>query len=428
MFSPTTTPKPPSTFISAEPANRSANHRRDLNFGSAIGGGLLTRGITRLETLQANSNTGGSSYEWGKMAEHTLGSTGSRLIVSDSLVESVEIAITETIEGLVVFFGLSGLVNKYFAPLTNKLAGINTKQEKELAKHTLKEMPVKALAKQLPARLAAIVGAIGTTLFLGEFGMLFGKNLFTAGVFGKGSFSEVIALDNKVDQKKLKSTVERSKKGLAISIGAALATLGSALVIAKKGPAIAKKLASGRLEKLRKVLTNKTLPMDFTVETRKGKKVFGLNKGQLALYMGLSGLGYLISARDNLERWEIGPRFALIFGYLVAFKDVFDNKVLFPYFQKRLPQLFKKDGDGNRAVKSYEELAPEIAKAGNTQAKKLRRGKNALFLAPYVVGMALVSLANAALNRYFTYQRFERQQQAQAQERLSKLAPLSHTV
>lgn len=397
-------------------------------------GMALHRSIAKLEAIHSkkpgsshkagsNIKLGGSQYEWTKMTEHTLGSTGSRLLVSNSLAERVEVAVTETIEGLIVFFGLSALVNKTFAPMVNKLAKINTAEEKALAKKALDKIPVAKLTKQLPARLAAIVGAIGTTLFAGEFGMLFAKNLGTIALFNKGSFSEVLSLHNGEDAQQREETIRTSTKGLLISIGAGLATLGAAVGIAKKGPAIVANMSKSRLKKLQQRLSK------FDFDFKDPRKTYGLGNMQLATYMGLSGVGYMLAARDNLERWEIAPRFTLIFAYLVAFKDLFDKHLLYPFFHKRVPELFKQDEKGNLSVKSVEELTPVIDKATKSKKRKLVAGKNSLFLAPYIVGMLLVSLANAAINRYLTFQRFERQQhEAQAKASFEKLAPLQHGV
>ncbi len=398
----------------------------------AIQGNTLARGVAKLETRRSNMR--GSAFEWGKMVDDTMSSTGSRLLVSNSKAEAVEVTVTETIESLIVYFGVSALANKYLLKPFARLAKLPKAEFKNL-KQALVDMPKANLIKHIPARLGTIVAAMGTTLFFGEFAILFGKNIGSAKLFNSGSFAQLLDLKHNQpvngQDPEVAETLRRSKKGLKYSIGLGLASIATAMGIARFGPKLLTNVATKRLEHFRKVLSNTFGGLDFKSEIRKlksGKEVkrLGLNLGLIRAYMATAGVGYMLSARDKLERMEILPRFTVIFLYMGWFNHHFDQKLLLPFFKKRLPELISGNKKDGFKVRSFDTLTKgKVFKAvTDPRQRRLAAGKATLFLTPYVVGMGLVSFLNAAINRYLTYQRFEHGEKAQALKTFTRLSPL----
>ncbi len=361
---------------------------------------LVKRLVTTLEKNAADLNA-------GKFAEDTLSSLGSRLVVSTSTAEKLEIAPTEFLESVAVYFGLSAMA-KGIAKRFAKLAGM-------AQEHLLKPLdtlhPAELIAA-IPARLATMVLPFGTMLLGVEGPLMYGKNIMTTRLFGKGSFEGMLGMGLTDDSAAtIAETENKAKRRLKQCVVAVVSTLVAAVGLAKFGPKLLKRLNPEQLTKLAKGLGGLDL-------FNHGGASPMLTKTLLGVYMGLSSLIYLDASRGGIERKEILPRFALIISYLLFFKDAMEKYQIFPrlknVFNGLLTTTTNRHGVERTSATSLKALLEQPAFQALEKAtqSKVLRAKMIGFAMPYIVGTGVVGFLNAAMNRYFTRARITEQHQA----------------
>lgn len=371
---------------------------------------FVKRLVTTLEKNAADMNA-------GKFAEDTLSSLGSRLVVSTSTAEKLEIAPTEFLESVAVYFGLSAMA-KGIAKRFAKFAGM-------AQEHLLKPLdtlhPAELIAA-IPARLATMLLPFGTMLLGVEGPLMYGKNIMTTRLFGKGSFEGMLGMGLTDDSAAtIAETENKAKRRLKQCVVAVVSTLAAAMGLAKFGPSLLKRMAPEKLATLAKRLGGLDL-------FNHGGASPMLTKTLLGVYMGLSSLIYLDASRGGIERKEILPRFALIISYLLLFKDAMEKYLIFPrlknVFNGLLTTIKNRHGvDETFATPLHtqvmrgqlvEGLLEKTAFKALDKAKqsKVLRAKMIGFAMPYIIGTGVVGFLNAAMNRYFTRERIAEQHQA----------------
>ena len=289
-----------------------------------------------------------------------------------TLAEFSENSLLEFVENGLVYFGMSALGRRVFGPLFDR---------------------VTKAPGSTQAKAATIVASLATGIIGGEATLAYAKRLFTAGVFKKSNFSDVVQLTNREgekaqDQEFLNKLKRRSLQCIAL----ASAFVGGAFLLAR-----------GKGKALTSLSENIVSKLDFN---RGANGKLGLSENQMHLFMYGAIAPYLDSCSDSLERKEVASRLAIILPYLM-YNDRLINKFLVQPFGKKLPQLLNADGK----VKTLATLAAETP--NKTAFLKLLSAKNALFFIPNAIALFGVGLGVTFLNRYWTARRFENGQQPQ---------------
>ncbi|MFN8615197.1 MAG: hypothetical protein U0003_04730 [Vampirovibrionales bacterium] len=353
-------------------------------------------------------------YGTGKFVEDTLSSMGSRLLISSSKAERFEIAPTELLESVAVYFGLPGLAKALAQPFA-KLAKLNP----ALLFKPLDTLAPSELASGISARLATLLAPFSAMLLGVEGPLMHGKNILTTRLFGKGSFEGMLNMGLTQDSAQtVEQTESKAKRQILRCLaGVVLCALGS-VGLAAWGPRVLGRLFS---------------PQQLSQATRylKGLDVMGHGKGVdfgkliLGSYMALSSLIYLDASRGTIERKEILPRFALIISYLLFFKELLERRIIKPQLSHLYAGFYP--NHSQRVVSTHQLLAQPAFRALNAaQKSNILRAKTIAFLLPYVVGTGLFGVVNAGLNRYLSRRRIQAQNsqlQQWVSSRVKKLQP-----
>ncbi len=375
---------------------------------------VLSLGVNKLES-------GESGFAHTKFLQDTLSVWGTRMVASRSGPENLEITFLEFLESGLVYYGIGFLGTQVFQKAFRKMAA-GKRLEPDVLKLSLKEIAEKSpnlIRKALPIRLATIIATLGMTCIAGEYSLLFIKNLLTAKVFNKESFSDVVALsDNPMDDIEQSETVQKAHRRIAQCLG-----ITTGLVLLATG--VARFGGGFRSIKMLQKLAEK---MDFNFKNGK----MSLSRSQFLTFMAVSIVAYLDSSRDDLERKEVATRLAIVMSYL-AYGEEMIKGTLIKAFGQRFPELLKADEKGQKVPKNLEELGQEALAYAKSKLQKvlpveqitekriqdeaakhlkpLLKGKNALFLIPHAIGILGVGLGTALLNRYWTEIRYKADQQ-----------------
>jgi hypothetical protein len=349
------------------------------------------------KALQLKEGDNGLSYL--TFLQDTLVALIPRAIVSRSNAELTESTFLELMESAVLYCGLPVLGDKVFKPLFNKVAGV-----KPLA--VGKTLTTEMEAKLIRSKAATILSTFGLALIGGEYVIHYTKNLITAKMFNKDSFSDVVNLSpGQMKSSQASPVVNHSQNRIKQCLAACGGILAGSFLLAR-GPAnfkLLEKTAHGLVKHL-----------NFE-KTKKGGLC--LSQRQMEMYMGLSVLAYLDSARDNLERVETGSRLLILLPYLARGQGWLQNGLL-----KYLPSQFKNIMNAEKGAKTLEQLAQEaLNRAGQDPQKAAKllatplRQKAFLTGAPLTFGILGTGIGVGLLNRFWTQYRFQKHQQKDQQ-------------
>lgn len=356
---------------------------------------ITTQALTFIETFRNKS--------LGKFTEDTAISLGSRLGASRSSTESTEIAFVEILESVLAYFVPGLLANQVFGKLLFRAGKLNdTRLLSQPLEKIYQEGGTGLLKKALPHRLATLLASIVFTAVCGEYILLFLKNLMTLNVNKTGSFNDLANLNNKsissppINTQVKEKAHKRIKQLLILSSGILISSF--ALMKSKGLNTLISKLANkykpdNRLGKL-------IHSLDFDYSRGKAAMKF---PAHLALYMGISFIGYLDSARNKLERQEVATRLPLIMGYMLVGQSLISkilNKTIF-----KNPDIHNQDTQTllkNLFQKNENNLSKHLK-----QQKILPQKLLATFL-PYIIGGGIVSFGVAMLSRLLTQNRFDK--------------------
>jgi hypothetical protein len=372
----------------------------------------VTHGLpTRLKPVQwfLNLKESPSGISHVKFMQDTGTVFAPKAAATRSLAELFESGFVEFVESA-FFYYVSPLSARHgFTKLFQHLSP--AKPDLKTITTPLAQLSGAARKAAIPVKAANFLCGFGIVTISGEYALNFVKNLLTEGIFRKNAFSDVVNLSKTDPQEKPLDNGTRRKalNRILQCWGIGLGLLGTGAAISRWG---------GSVKALEKPLEALVKTFDFSY----GKNgQFGLSKAQLRLMLPIAVAGYIDAARDKLERWEVAIRAPITALYLGWGAEILEGQVL-KRFGKRTPEIF----DGN-ALKSLQTLAADAIKdaetrlkgqptdAVNALAKQLYQqrlaAKGTLVLTPLFFSMSVVSFGVAMMNRYWTRQRFDRQQQ-----------------
>lgn len=320
-----------------------------------------------------------------------------KIMVSRSTAEITESSFLELMESALLYYALPFVGDKAFKPLFNNIANINklglTTAEKD--------------ARILGARAATILATFGTVLVGGEFATNYLKNMMTAKIYHKDSFSDVVNLSQgKMKSDKNSPMMQKSKTRLKQCLMACGGILAGSFLLAK---------GTGRSKILEGIAGKFTKYLDF------GKKADGglrLGQNQLVAYMALSIFAYLDSARDKLERVETASRLMMIVPYLSWGQGWLQDKMLHSkwgsnWFKNVIDETTKQPLTLRElARKEVNRYPGDTKKAAIEFADPLRR-KAAMAGIPLAFGIFVTGIGVGLLNRFWTKYRFQKHEQAE---------------
>lgn len=379
----------------------------------------------------------GSSESHGMFAIDTASNWAPKMLTTRSVAEAVEGSFLEFMESG-FFYYLPHNAAQKIAPWFQRAARHLPKEiftEKLLTKSVeeIRQSHPHLLRQVLPVKAAIILTAVIAAGVAGEYALSFAKNLLTLEAFNKSRFSDIANLtDDHRDRNdpQLKAEIEAQnrqvrekayKRFKQIGLVAAGLIAGS-IALARFGHRLP---GSGiLLEKLVKAL-------DFKFDNGN----FVLERNQTRSLIALGVLGYLDAARDKLELKETATRLLVVAPFLMFGKE-FLGKLLLKPISRYYPQLLEKAANGklNHEL-GIKELAEQstvkarelLEKAGGkvteeavqqkakTIFEPLLRGKNAMFLWPFLVGTIAVGIINTKIAQHFTRLRNEREQARRVQ-------------
>ena len=362
------------------------------------------------KALQLKEGDNGLSYL--TFLQDTLVALIPRALVSRSKAELTESTFLELMESAVLYYGLPIVGNRVFRPLFNRAAGVHHLNDgKPLTPEFEKTLEKAVRTRVIGAKAATILSTFGVTLVGGEYVIHYIKNLLTAKMFNKDSFSDVVNLSQGQMPCSHGSPVvhkaqNRIKQCLAICGG----ILAGSLLLAR---------GAEKWTVLENGANALVKHLNF-IETKSGG--LSLSRRQMELYMGLSVLAYLDSARDHLERVETASRLLIVLPYLARGQGLLQKLMLkggSKYFTPILKNgIFQK----NEQAKALEVLAQEaldkhpndLSAAARELTQPLRQ-KGILTGVPLAFGVLGTGVGVGVLNRFWTQYRYQKQQQEKQQ-------------
>ncbi len=351
------------------------------------------------KVLLLNESAQGLSHL--KFTQDTLSVWAPKAIISRSAAELAELSLLEFVESFIVYYSMPLSGQKIFQHLAYKASkkgfdkALLAKPLAELTEHHAKD-----LARVLPVKAGIIVATLGFAAIGCEYVLNFVKNLFTARVFQKEQFSDVINLSG--NQAREGPTTRKARRRIRQALSVALGSVLTGLALARFGP------SSKTLQGLSRGLVRF---LDFSFSHGR----FGLSRNQLLVYMAIAVAGYMDAARDGLERKEIATRLALVLPYLLVGQEIL-QRIFQKHVARQAPDMLK-----NGQVRTLDEIAANSPR----EFSRLLGAKSALFFIPMAFGILAAGIGVGLLNRFWTAHRFRREQAARlrAQARFSAGRP-----
>ncbi|WP_303674959.1 hypothetical protein [Vampirovibrio chlorellavorus] len=350
-----------------------------------------------------------------------------KILISRSKAEGAEVSLLEFGESAMTY-ALPTLLGPGLASLFFRAAGKSEGFRKQLLTQTFEQLKHEGNAQAVHRAMAAKAGMILTTIggigLWGESLVNYGKNLMTAKVFKKNTFSDVINLNPETastasDAKAIDESpqVRKARRRIVQATAAFGGIVGSSVLLARFGHRFG----------WSKALSQKMVKhLDFDFAHKEGGKVaFGLGnrKGLLGAIMLTCAIPYLDSARDGYERLETAIRLPVVFAYILYGQE-FVQKLMF----KNFPGLFKGALDDKNQLLSTQQIAQNAVQghwkegqawSSDIQQKILQDMKRpmvskAMTVAfPLLSGVFVTGIGLGLFNRLLTAHRFKKQAQQQ---------------
>ncbi len=355
-----------------------------------------------------------------------------KILISRSKAEGAEVSLLEFGESAMTYalptlFG-PGLANLFF-----KVSGKSEGFRKQLLTQTFDQLKTEGNSEAAHRAMAAKAGIILTTIggigLWGESLVNYGKNLMTAKVFKKDTFSDVINLGQSSGQSFASTTndssaiddspkVRKAKRRIVQATAAFGGILGSSFLLARFGH---------RFDWSKALSRKMVKHLDFDFAHKEGGKVaFGLGnrKGMLGAIMLTCSIPYLDSARDGYERLETAIRLPVVFAYILYGQE-FVQKLMF----KTFPGLFRGALDEKSQLLSTQQIAQNVVqqhwKAGQDWSPEVQQkvladmrrpmvSKAMTVAFPLLSGILVTGIGLGLFNRLLTSYRFKKQAQQPA--------------
>jgi hypothetical protein len=361
-----------------------------------------------------------------------------KILISRSKAEGAEVSLLEFGESAMTY-ALPTLLGPGLANLFFKSAGKSEGFGKQLLTQTFEQLKNKGNAEAVHRAMAAKAGMILTTIggigLWGESLVNYGKNLMTAKVFKKDTFSDVINLGpapaNSTTESQSTGSqsngpqsiddspqVRKAKRRILQTTAAFGGIVGSSVLLARFGHRFG----------WSKALSQKMVKhLDFDFAHKEGGKVaFGLGnrKGLLGAIMLTCSIPYLDSARDGYERLETAIRLPVVFAYILYGQELV-QKLMF----KTFPWLFKGALDEKNQLLSTRQIAQNAVqghwKEGQAWTSDIQQkiladmkrpmASKAMTVAfPLLSGIFVTGIGLGLFNRLLTAHRFRKQAQPQS--------------
>lgn len=351
-----------------------------------------------------------------------------KILISRSKAEGAEVSLLEFGESAMTY-ALPTLLGPGLANLFFKAAGKSEGFGKQLLTQTFDQLKNEGHSNAVQRAMAAKAGLILTTIggigLWGESLVNYGKNLMTAKVFKKNTFSDVINLGPAPTNPAAESQstgsqsiedspqVRKARRRIVQATAAFGGIVASSVLLARFGHRFG----------WSKALSQKMVKhLDFDFAHQEGGKVaFGLGnrKGLLGAIMLTCAIPYLDSARDGYERLETAIRLPVVFAYILYGQE-FVQKLMF----KTFPSLFKGALDENNQLLSTQQIAQTAVQKNwkegqvwnsEVQQKVLAEMKRPLVSKamtvafPLLSGIFVTGIGLGLFNRLLTAHRFKKQ-------------------
>ncbi|MGE0200189.1 MAG: hypothetical protein AB7P76_04390 [Candidatus Melainabacteria bacterium] len=407
--------------------------------------------VKKLATKFVNFKDSGTGNSGIAFLQDTLSVWAPKSLLTRSLVDFVEMSYLEFVESALFYFSSSNagaLLHKAYKKalpngrhgvtpdhLTTPLKNLYNTSGKLVRKGLQETVENPEQLRRITATKAGIIiASVGAVGMAAEYALSFAKNLMTKHVFKVEEFKKVANLsdDNGKNPEAMAKSSRRIRESAVISAG----LVGLAGVVAALGHR--SPLLSKGLEKFVSVFDFKFAPV---LNKKTGQTVmkYKLGRGQLTAIIAAGMTSYVDAARDHLERMEVATRVLLTGPYLASGGSLFSIAALKLLKNKYKDSVIIQDKSHPNWAQKHTRLATkdmqtvfnevvetELAKLGKT-AERLTgaertelynavrnnpaiKGKLTLTWGPLLFGMATIGLGVTGLMRYWTAQRYKRQQ------------------